>query len=236
VTVRIDCDLLLYQGLFSAEKAEITSFYKQLRNCEDILESILYRVEHDDYELVLSGSANFRFKIYKDYKANRSDKPKPRYLQDAKEYFRKYWDAVVTTGYEADDYIAMHNKPGDVIAANDKDFDQIEGGLIFNWQRNEFHRVLNPCYHFCEQMLIGDTADNVPGVPNPEKAHHKNPPNFTKLSVHPLLSNKTEKEMKSLVVEMYQTAYGDEWFEYFDRNGRLLWLLRNEKDNFIKHW
>lgn len=228
----IDADIILYNCLFATKDL---NFYAQLRACNNTIENILDSIEPNFYTLVLTGADNFRYKVDPNYKANRKDMPRPEYLYDAKQYLIKYWDAVLTNGYEADDYIAMNCTLDDVIVSTDKDFLQL-GMPIYDRKNNEIFTPSNPWYYFCSQLLTGDPADNIPGVTNPSKLHHKTPPNFTVGTASALLDGLSVNDMKAAVTEVYMTVYGDDWFERFDTNARLLWLRRSEGDDYIKHW
>jgi 5'-3' exonuclease len=225
----IDHDILLYRALWGAKDEW---YYKQLRVCENLVERIVDDLQPDDYTLIMSGSGNFRYAINPDYKANRKDSPRPRYLYDAKLYFRKYWNAVLSEGCEADDVIGMeHDNENTIVVSSDKDFYQL-GGLIYNPVKKEMVDIQNPWYFFYMQMLTGDAADNVEGVLNPDKLHHKVPPHFTETTAKELLAGKSASECKKIVLEMYEITHNDRWFAQFDINARLLFLKRSYADNY----
>jgi len=223
----IDSDIILYRGLFVCE-----GYYPGIRACDNIVTSIIERFDCP-YELVLTGSGNFRKKIYPEYKAHRKDSARPKYLYEGKQYLKKYWNAVETVGFEADDYIAMNYEEGDVIVSSDKDFKQLKA-RIYNPNKDEFTDVHDPSFYFWLQTMVGDLADNIPGLPNPEKAHHKNKPCFTEGTATPLLEGKSNDEMRELVVGLYKEVYGEDWFFYFDRNCSLLFLRRKDKVNYYE--
>jgi 5'-3' exonuclease len=235
MTAVIDLDIILYRCLFGLQRVQGNKpfrFREQVRLCEQTIERILDWLRPDMYEIVSSTGTNFRYKIYPEYKANRKDRPE--YLWDAKQYFIKYWDISLAVDMETDDYIAMYTKPEDIIVSIDKDFNQL-GRTIYNWVKNELYTVENPMFYFFQQMLMGDAADNIPGVKNPEKAHFKNPPNFSEATSTEVLINKTPAEMNKIVKDLYKKCYGSSWFEKYDTNGRLLWLRRSENDEYHKH-
>jgi len=234
MTALIDFDSVLYRCLFAGQRDGI-GYYRQLGICETILEGILDTLKPDQYELVITGSGNFRNKIAATYKANRDPANRPTYLHDSKKYFTKYWEAVLTKGIEADDYISMSCQPDDIIVAVDKDFFQLPY-KIYNWVKKELYEPSeNPMYYFWRQMLTGDVSDNVEGVPNPWKAHFKKQPKFSDDTADSELYGKSNKEMSEHVKRLYRSAFGDNWFEKFDTNGRLLWLKRSEKDSYHLH-
>lgn len=226
----IDLDIILYRCLFAGQRDEL-GYYRQLQICDNKIEDIVDTLEPDGFVLVTSGGHNFREKITPTYKANRKGMERPEYLHDARKYFKKYWDAVVTHGYEADDYIAMSAKKHDVVVSIDKDFMQL-GVPIYDWVKNELFVPKDPMLYFWIQMLTGDSADNVEGLKNPAKAHYKSPPNFTQPTAAEVLEGKNYKQT---VQKIYQTAYGNNWFEKFDINARLLWLKRSPEDEYYLH-
>lgn len=226
-----DLDIICYKGAFACNDL---GYYAQIRACDNILIGILDRLQPTSYELVLTGSGNFRYKIDPNYKAHRGPDTRPNNLYDIKAYFIKYWGAILTSGYEADDYIAMHHDEDSIVISNDKDFKQLPGKMFNPWTET-FYEIDNPFYYFFLQTLVGDAADGVNGVTNPEKIHHKNPPNFTEGTASKLLLDKSVEEMKEIVQEQYKLAYKDDWFTKFDTNARLLWLKRSPEDEYYNH-
>jgi 5'-3' exonuclease len=221
----IDLDILLYKGLFAVD-----GYYNGLRATDNIIYNILERFDNPEFELVVSGSGNFRKQISADYKANRKPESRPRYLYESKQYYKRYWNAVETVGEEADDYIAS-NCDGGVIVSTDKDFKQV-GAPIFNPTKWELTEIENPHYWWWLQTLIGDASDNIPGLKNPEKLHFKKAPNFTEETASKLLVDKSPEEMKSIVQYLYKTIHGDDWYSHYDTNCRLLFLRRKNAQEY----
>lgn len=127
---------------------------------------------------------NWRHDIYPDYKANRP--PSPEALSVQKPFFREAAKAfnipvVELAGYEADDLVATYAQRGRdegyevVIVSGDKDLMQLvrPGVTIFNpfkWQViGEFEVIekfgVPPHLVLDAQAMIGDSTDNIPGVP-----------------------------------------------------------------------
>jgi len=131
-----------------------------------------------------SARKNFRNKIYKDYKANRSEAPED--LVPQFEYIRKSVDAFNVTSaemlnYEADDLIATYTdqiiKKGAkvTIISGDKDlmqlvkpgvrlYDPMKSRVLGNKEVKEKFGV-EPSKVVDVQALAGDSSDNVAGVP-----------------------------------------------------------------------
>lgn len=220
MTLWLDLDIILYRGLHAC-----STLREQVRACDWIVDDTLDRLSPDDYELVMSGPNNFRYRVDSEYKANRP--PKPTNLVDLKNYYVKYWNATITDGIEADDYIATNYLENDIIATTDKDYRQLDA-WIYNLSSRDTYKGEGTIYFFI-QMLTGDKIDNIPGIKNPKKAHWEEPPNFTEKTARMELIGKTVEEMKELV----QNLYDDQ--EKFHRHASLLWLRRSENDSYIKH-
>ena len=127
---------------------------------------------------------NFRNDIYVDYKANRGEAPEDLIPQF--EYFRKSVEAfnlpfTEMLNYEADDLIATYTdqilKGGAkvTIVSSDKDFMQLfkKNVRIFDPIKNKILNLddvknkfgVEPNMIIDVQALVGDSSDNVPGVP-----------------------------------------------------------------------
>lgn len=143
----------------------------------------LLKEKNPDYLVVVfdAGRVNYRNDIYPLYKANREETPLeliPQFslIRQACEAFDVPY--VEKEGYEADDLIATyaHSQPGEVtIVSSDKDLMQLVGGSV---------RMLDPIKNRLigasevkekfgvppeqvieVQALVGDSTDNIPGVP-----------------------------------------------------------------------
>ena len=131
-----------------------------------------------------SARKNFRNKLYKDYKANRTEAPED--LAPQFEYIRKSVEAFNLTSaemlnYEADDLIATYaeqilKKGAKVtIISGDKDlmqlvkpgvrlYDPMKSKVLGDKEVKEKFGV-EPSKVIDVQALAGDSSDNVPGVP-----------------------------------------------------------------------
>ncbi len=131
-----------------------------------------------------SARKNFRNKIYKDYKANRSEAPED--LAPQFEYIRKSVKAfnlpsIELLNYEADDLIATYAKQISKLGArvtvisSDKDlmqlvskdirlYDPMKNKVIGEKEVIEKFGV-KPNQVIDVQSLAGDSSDNIPGVP-----------------------------------------------------------------------
>lgn len=226
----VDLDIILYTGLFACKD----EYYPGLRACDSIVENVLDWFNHPPYELVLSGGSNFRKLLCERYKANRKPESRPKYLYEAREYFKKYWGAVQALG-EADDYIASSIDSDSIIISTDKDFKQL-GVPIFNPRTWKLSEINNPHYYWWLQMMVGDSTDNVEGLKNPMKSHFTNPPCFTEATASKVLEDLSPGEMKQTVIDLYKQVHNDKWFEAFDRTARLLFLQRRDATEYYNYY
>lgn len=119
--------------------------------------------------IYLTGSNNFRYKVAKTkpYKGNRATMVRPKYLQHCIEYLIKNYNACIMHNYEADDGIAtdMVNRKA-IHCGIDKDLFQI-AGLHYNYVNKEWFEVSAEEAELIlyRQVLMGDTSDNIPGLP-----------------------------------------------------------------------
>lgn len=215
----IDADTIAYRSVFAQGSDTVGGCIEKIN---DILDNIFHSVEYHlntnkvEYTLFLTGSNNFRKKIDETYKGQRP-KEKPVMLNFARHYIHEEYPTVITEGEEADDAIAIvatANYPNAVIVSIDKDFRQVPCTL-YNPAKETWEEIdeWNGLLFFYQQMLVGDTADNIKGV------NKVGPVKAAKL----LDGATTEQELWNRCVEAYE---GD--VERAIKNGRLLWLRRYE--------
>jgi 5'-3' exonuclease len=126
-----------------------------------------------DKVLTFSGSkGNFRKLITRKYKANRNKQELPPLLNEMHAYAKKQYDSIYGYGVETDDMVARywHNIAKDIgrdevmIVSIDKDYKQFPC-LMYNYhyKHKEVYDISEEqaLYNFYEQMIAGDTADNV---------------------------------------------------------------------------
>ena len=209
----VDMDLVAYPCAASAENEP--EGVAELR-ADTLMRNILAWTEADEYKGWLTGTNNFRYEIYPEYKANRKDKPKPKYLQDVREFLVTEWNAIVTDGVETDDELARNAGEGTIICSFDKDMYQVPGNH-FNWNRQEhiFVTIEAGYRHFYKQMILGDRSDNIPGY---DGTARDKIPKFLDPQVKALNWMLTEEEMFKHVWDMYEDK------EAFLRNGKLLYI------------
>jgi 5'-3' exonuclease len=224
----IDLDNILFRILLATKDY---NYYSQLRAVDFKIDSVLDKFNTNSARLILSGSGNFRKVIYPDYKGNRKDVERPRYLSDARNYCIKYWNAEVADLREADDLIGELHGEDTIAVVYDKDYLQL-GGKFYDPWNDKLYEVDNPEYHFWKQVLTGCRSDSVPGCPNPAKLHHKKPPCFSEDTACQLLTNSAN--YKETVKDQYMQVYGEGWYEVFDRNCKLIFLHRPTTRNYYE--
>jgi hypothetical protein len=206
------------------------------------VQMILNRFEATSYKLYLTSNdkSNYRFKVAKTrpYKGNRTA-PKPVHYDAIREYLLQCWNAELVTGIEADDAMGIEqcrHLPGEsVICSIDKDMNIIRGHHynfvtdvlytttyfghleLYDLGGNKAKKSLRGggLKWFYAQMLLGDSADNIPGVSmcGPVK-------------VFKLLSEcKTEEELYKTVLKVYTNKQIEGRFEEV---ANLLWIQQKE--------
>ena len=220
--VLIDGDTVAYRCaasiLPSKKKPDADPPELAIRRADELLFRILNTCQSTEYKLSLSGTGNFRYSLYPDYKANRVGKERPAMLEPVREFLVSEWSGVLCNGYEADDAISIsHGSLGHVnviLAANDKDFLQLPGEH-YNFVSDNFQMVNEDeaAWNFWIQMLTGDSNDNVPGL------WRVGPKSAAKY-----LAGHSPEEYETIVREAYSND------RLFSRTYHLLRLLRSEQE------
>jgi len=196
--------------------------------------------------LFLTEGRTFRYDIatVKPYKGSRVDH-KPWHYQNLTVYMRDVLGATIVTHIEADDAMAIWQterlsvatSEDTIICTRDKDLKQVPGwhyqwemgaqgewgpelvtkegdGLTLNKKRNSVVGTGLPFFY--AQVLQGDKADNIPGLPGCGAVATWNALNrFDDPS-----------EMLGIVRYMYADHYGEEWEERLTEQGQLCWMTR----------
>lgn len=222
----IDSDSLLYRVGFVNNQPD-----QEALCCSELgrmLDTILAETNAETYQCYLTGSENFRYQVYQDYKANRVNTPRPVHLQAMRAYMVEQWGAVVSDGVEADDLvgIAQTAQEDTCIAGMDKDLLMIPG-KHYNYVTKQWRDVSNESAmrHFFYQLIMGDRADNIPGFDG--KMRDKVP---QKIQHHINFINETNDtaELLAYVLEMYNM----DW-QVLCRNASCLWIHRVPDDYWL---
>lgn len=216
---------------------------------KSMLENSMYRMKVEEYKIYLTSldRSNFRFKraTIKPYKGNRKQ-PRPVHFQAIRDYLIDVYGAEIVSGIEADDQMAIDalaHKDG-IICTIDKDLDMIPGAH-YNFVTETFYHTEDPGHlklhegrrkliggglvWFYAQMLLGDNADNIPGLKG-----------FGPVSVANLLGGlRTEEDMVRCVFEAYAEVHKhhskEEVEEIFLEVADLLWIQRSQNEIKSEH-
>ena len=177
----IDADSLVFASCCRTKNTpdELTYYTKiedSINKFDEQFQKIVNDLEQEyDIEKVISFNGckgNFRKKITTNYKANRKNQPLPPLLHDMHQYVKDTYESKYGFGIETDDMVARYwytlsnefGRDNVMIVSIDKDYKQF-ACLMYNYHYK--HRVVldisedEALYNFYEQMIMGDTADNV---------------------------------------------------------------------------
>lgn len=210
--------------------------------------------------------------LTKGYQANRKDVAKPEHLQAIRAYIGQSLPSMVHLDQEADDGMAQANYNAvdrnlSVIMSRDKDLRMAPGlhwcyddecivdvddpfGSIWIDRSKKTPKCLGwGTKFFWAQLLMGDTADNIAGLPNMtiEVAGKLKDKTVGAITAHKLIDHcKTDKECFEVIKKLYiESSYP--WHDY--RDGRLtfyalhmvsdmqlLWMRRTPDQTDVIKW
>lgn len=206
---------------------------------------IRLEVSPEDCIIFFSGSHNFRYEETTQfaYKANRADARRPIHEKNIEAYIEGKYNTCRLEGYEADDAMAMalsKHPTQACLASRDKDMWQVPG-WHYSWELGKQvergpeligeHGYLNylPSKRklvgagnlwFAAQVLMGDSTDNIPGLPKtgPKRAYS-------------LLKDCSNKgEIKEVLRNEYASIYGANYEAILNDVGNCVWLRRSEEE------
>ena len=177
----VDADSLIFASCYrKRENIEDDKYYTNIADARNKFDQQYMKIVNDlediyniEKVLCFSGSkGNFRKLITTDYKANRKKQELPLLLNEMHEFVKEQYDSIWGYGIETDDMVARYwyNISQDIgrdevmIVSIDKDYKQFPC-LMYNYHYKH-KEVLDisedeAMYNFYEQMIVGDTADNV---------------------------------------------------------------------------
>jgi len=215
---------------------ELEPVQNALHTTKLMIENIKDAIGVSDDELVIcvSGPNNFRNSVatIKPYKGNRDKAHRPTHEAMIKEYLTTEWGSRVSDNQEADDDMGQAqwaewvagNEEESIIVSLDKDLMMIPG-LHYNFVKSEMTMVSlqNADRNFWAQMLMGDSTDNIPGIPG-----------FGPVKANALVQDRGHEQV---IADMYKRMYGPAWRDAMTEIGRLIWI-RREKDEWweIPEW
>lgn len=176
-----DADSLVWSSCYrKKENPDDPMFYDNMDDIIAKFDEVFMKIINDLEELydieevkVFSGSiGNFRKLITPVYKANRKQMDKPPLLNEMHQWVKDNYDSIWGYGVETDDMVARYwyelsnsiGRDNVMIISIDKDYKQFPC-LMYNYHIK--HQCVydiseeEALYNFYEQMIIGDTADNV---------------------------------------------------------------------------
>ena len=178
--VLVDADSLVWSSCYRAKVSPEDDGYNTIEDAkvkfDEVFASIINRIEEDyiiDKVITFNGAiGNFRKQISKKYKANRTDAQRPPILNEMHEYVKEAYNSIVGRGVETDDMVATYWKTlsntfgrDDVmIVSIDKDYKQLPCLIYdYHYKKQCYYDISenDARYFFYEQMICGDTADNV---------------------------------------------------------------------------
>lgn len=219
----IDADSIVFKAALTQTSSRACRI-----NLKDRLSDVEANVFADETSIYIKGKGNYRNNVYPDYKGNRKgkqlDEDVKERLADAYEYAREELGAFSLDGIEADDLVCIdaHETMNDpemkgIICAIDKDMLQIPG-THFNFDKKIITEQSedDADLFYWSQCIIGDGADNVPGIRGLGEA-----------KTAKLMEGSKMGKRHRIVEDQYRKAYGDKWEDYMKQYCTSLWLLRN---------
>jgi 5'-3' exonuclease len=192
----IDADSIPYRASHIT-----TTLFEAFLVVHNSIQDILRDTKCSHFVLFHTTKGNFRDKVVDNYKANRAANTKTPFYYEVRDMMQILYNSTAYGNYEADDLVTMaHRKLGvykSVLVSPDKDLLQVYPGVIFNPTKRVLIVNKEPIGSLTEtikhseaglkktkitgqgtkflffQMLIGDTTDNIKGVPRvgPVKAY-----------------------------------------------------------------
>lgn len=236
----IDADSICYSAGYSAnEPGQENLANWQLDN---LLKTIIDDTKCDSYQVYLSGSDNFRYQIYPEYKANRVANVRPIHLQSMREHLIVKWGATISDGREADDEVSIAQivgqKFGDETAIShiDKDINMVPGKHYNPMKKLWYDISETEAFHnFYIQLILGDKVDNIPGFDGKMRPKC---PQFLQPLVNDIKTLHCPEVMLNLVADKWQcfSSLDNEqnkqrWIE-FNQAAHCLWMQRKDYDDW----
>jgi len=277
--LHIDADFLAYQVSYDDEKGLPDMKHNCDVAIEKL--RLMSGAEHAQLHLTPKQSdkgGRYEIALLKEYQGNRKDKPKPKFLAHMRAWMHQERGAIMHLTKEADDGIAMAQylaiAKGDqnlsIIATKDKDLCMIPG-LAVNWDTGQITDTGTKPFgslwlddnkkqkklrgrgtaFFWAQMLMGDAADNISGLPKVVSAPWamKAPKSVGPVMAYDILGNvKNNRDAFNIVRTLYKETgdvlgyinYRDgssvPFGKAFQSEAQLTWMRRNDNPNDALEW
>ena len=225
-----DPDAPLAHSLYNC-KNTINSLVNYIREAGFTVSDVTVLLSED-------GKGNFRYDVAKTqpYKGNRTKAVKPVHFDAMKEYLLERYQSILVTGQEADDemgILATRDPEKHMIISADKDMrmipcwhyemgdrppyyvDDSMGYLELDRVKGKSPKLFGTGWiWFHSQLLTGDRADHIPGIPG-----------VGIVKAHGMLKDcKNKAECVEVVAEAYKKAELDD--ERLLEVSKLLWIRR----------
>jgi DNA polymerase-1 len=235
--ILLDADILLYKyafrNTFSVDFDEAFQDEQILTFCDrevaiaemcDFVTYLENKLGTTDTIWCLSDSSNFRYDLYKDYKANRNMSTVPTLKNVLKDWIKKNCKYLQMKNLEADDVMGLMSTDDTIIATIDKDLDTIPG-LHYNWDKDVLYDVSleEADRFFYTQVLMGDSTDNIRGAPKIGKVKANR---FMDDDHEDLWSDIVDLYHKQMVRHVNPEVTYEEAYEEALLNARLVRILR----------
>lgn len=254
-TALIDGDILVYESCYAAQSAykqatdsdDIVGFESVDNSMVQRIEQIMLGAGCDSYVLYITEGRTFRYDVAftKPYKGTRHA-DKPYHYANLRAVIKTLHPCKIVTMLEADDQLAIDalaDRDNTVLCSRDKDLRQVTGATVYSWELGnqpsfgptKIQRIGGVdskgkgtgFAFFMAQMVMGDGADNVPGITG------KGPGAAYKL-LSPIVEdeemtdNEKVAEMKAAVTTAYQRCYAEDYGAVYKEQATLLWMLRSQ--------
>ncbi len=142
--------------------------FAEVEQCwNDWIEAIIKEVNTDNLKVFIGGKGSYRKLIVPSYKSGRKGMERPEKLDWLQDKLLKEGKAFCANGYETDDLVLSCNKlhENSFILTNDQDLLYTEGKR-FNWNNKTWMNCTREeeISKFCEDMILGQKGDSVPGL------------------------------------------------------------------------
>jgi len=214
----IDADSLLYMIAYTEPSPNLAK-----KRLDEAIVNIIEQTEAPEALVLIKGTNNFRYVVDIEYKQHRGksiDEDVKERLDKLYEYANEQYH--MSDDAEADDYCyiyaweALDSGKCPIVCHIDKDLNMIPG-WHYNFKKKETYFVSpESAYIFLmTQILTGDAADNIKGLPKvgPVKAAN-------------LLKDKKLDDLLGIVLKEYQKIMGSVWQEHFIKVANCI-LIRN---------
>lgn len=198
------------------------------------LQGICNTCGSDNYKLILSGDGNYRDIVWRTRKYKDREQPKPHHYLYVRNLILDM-GAELTVGIEADDSIGIDitNDPDGVICTIDKDLNMLPG-RHYDWNKNLKYNVPEPEAQrwFLTQLLMGDSTDNVPGIPGLGETKAQAIINPHRGNVPAMWKAVLEEYNKGPFKFKDGTVTDKDKSAYLREQGLLLWIQREKNEQW----